>query len=131
MLDHVGISVQDIERSIGFYDEALAPLGISRIMTLHDADEKVTQAGYGSGGKPDFWIGARGPVQGYVHVALAAGSRQDVNAFHAAALAAGATDNGAPGLRPEYHPGYYGAFVRDPDGINVEAVHHMFAQPAS
>jgi catechol 2,3-dioxygenase-like lactoylglutathione lyase family enzyme len=125
MLDHVGLEVTDFDRSKGFYEAALAPLGIALVM------EPVPQAaGFGSeaGGvtKPYFWIMARGrpPVSG-AHVSFAATDRGTVDAFHAAALAAGGTENGAPGPRPIYHPGYYGAFVLDPDGNNVEAVCHL------
>ena len=82
--------------------------------------------GYGRGEKPFFWLSARPPASGPVHLAFAAADQAAVRAFHAAALAAGGADNGGPGLRPDYHPTYYGAFVLDPDGNNVEAVHHGF-----
>ncbi|MBS1879498.1 MAG: VOC family protein [Actinobacteria bacterium] len=124
MLDHVGLEVSDFDRSRSFYEAALAPLGISLVMA-----PMPQAAGFGSelGGvvKPYFWIMARGrpPVSG-AHVALAAADRDAVDAFHAAALAAGGSDNGAPGPRPIYHPGYYGGFVLDPDGNNIEAVCH-------
>jgi catechol 2,3-dioxygenase-like lactoylglutathione lyase family enzyme len=124
MLDHVALEVSDFKRSKGFYEAALAPLGVSLVM-----EPMPEAAGFGSdlgqGPKPYFWIRARGrpPVSG-VHIAFAAPDRDAVDAFHAAALAAGATDNGAPGPRPIYHPGYYAAFVLDPDGNNVEAVCH-------
>jgi catechol 2,3-dioxygenase-like lactoylglutathione lyase family enzyme len=81
-------------------------------------------AGFGAGGKPDFWIGGEGGLQRPIHIAIAAPNRAAVDAFHRAALAAGGRDNGAPGLRPHYHPNYYAAFVRDPDGHNIEAVCH-------
>ncbi len=124
MLDHVGLEVADFDRSKGFYEAALAPLGIRLIMA-----PMPQAAGFGSdteiGPKPYFWIMARGrPAVSGAHVAFAAASHDAVDAFHAAALAAGGTDNGAPGPRPIYHPGYYGAFVLDPDGNNVEAVCH-------
>jgi catechol 2,3-dioxygenase-like lactoylglutathione lyase family enzyme len=120
MVDHVGFTVSDYERSKRFYEQALAPLGYTLVM------EPVGRAaGFGRGGKPDFWIEADGDVvHGRLHIAIAADTRQEVDAFHAAALAAGATDNGAPGSRPIYHPHYYGAYVLDPDGHNVEAVCH-------
>jgi catechol 2,3-dioxygenase-like lactoylglutathione lyase family enzyme len=122
MLDHVGLEVSDYERSKAFYAKALEPLGLRLLM------EPVPGAcGFGSpsDGKPFFWIAARGrPVVSGAHVAFAAATTEVVGAFHAAALAAGAVDNGAPGRRPVYHPGYYGAFVLDPDGNNVEAVCH-------
>ncbi len=118
MLDHVGISVSDFERSKRFYEEALSPLGYGLIMEpTHGA------AGFGRSGKPDFWVFQGGPGHA-VHVAFAADDRAVVGAFHEAAIAAGGRDNGGPGLRPEYHPTYYGAFVLDPDGNNIEAVHH-------
>ena len=116
MLDHVSVKVSDLARSQAFYDQALKPLGLSRVMAGPDA------AGYGDT-RPFFWIGLGEPV-GSIHVAFAAADRAGVNAFHAAALAAGGRDNGAPGVRPHYHPDYYGAFVLDPDGHNVEAVCH-------
>ncbi|MBP7000493.1 VOC family protein [Amaricoccus sp.] len=125
MIDHTGISVADLKRSLAFYDAALAPLGIGRVMAFPDEGEPVG-VGYGANGKPFFWVGAHGPRSGPIHVAFAAADQAAVRAFHAAALAAGGTDNGAPGLRPDYHPTYYGAFVLDPDGNNVEAVNHGF-----
>jgi catechol 2,3-dioxygenase-like lactoylglutathione lyase family enzyme len=120
MLDHVGFGVSDYERSKAFYEKALAPLGLTVLM-----EPMAQAAGFGEGGKPFFWIETRGPAaQGAIHVAFAAESRETVDAFHAAALEAGGTDNGAPGVREIYHPHYYGAYVLDPDGNNVEAVCH-------
>jgi catechol 2,3-dioxygenase-like lactoylglutathione lyase family enzyme len=124
MLDHVTFGVTDIERSKAFYDRALRPLGIQRLYA-----EAETSAGYGSNGKAYFWIGLRNTPQTGAHIAFATPERSVVDAFHAAALAAGAKDNGQPGVRAHYHPNYYGAFVLDPDGHNVEAVCH--AHPAS
>jgi catechol 2,3-dioxygenase-like lactoylglutathione lyase family enzyme len=120
MLDHVGFGVSDYGRSKDFYAQALAPLGISLLM------EPIAQAaGFGKDGKPFFWIESRGEaVTGRLHIAFAVDDRATVDAFHAAALAAGATDNGAPGVREIYHPSYYGAYVLDPDGHNLEAVCH-------
>jgi len=120
MLDHVGLAVKDFERSRAFYEAALAPLGFRLLL------EPVPGiAGFGAAdGKPDFWIGNRDAPQTGVHVAFEAASRERVDAFHAAALEAGGTDNGAPGVRELYHPTYYGAYVLDPDGNNVEAVCH-------
>jgi len=123
MLDHIGIEVADLERSRAFYEQALAPLGIKLVM------EFERMAGFGKeteqGPNPYFWLAARGrPVTTGIHVALGARTPELVDAFHAAGLAAGGEDNGAPGPRPQYHPGYYGAFVLDPDGNNVEAVCH-------
>jgi catechol 2,3-dioxygenase-like lactoylglutathione lyase family enzyme len=118
MLDHIGIHVSDLKRSVAFYEKALAPLGYTLIMTFGEG------AGFGVGGKPDFWIGAGSPPKDRVHVAFRTNSRADVKAFYDAALAAGGTDHGAPGIRAHYHPDYYGAFVLDPDGHNIEAVCH-------
>jgi len=125
MLDHVGAVVSDIARSRRFYDAALAPLGVAVMMEV-TAEQTGGHAhlGYGSEGKPFFWVGTGGPSTGRLHVAFTADSRAVVDAFYRAALAAGGTDNGAPGLRPHYHPNYYGAFVLDPDGLNIEAVCH-------
>ena len=124
MLDHIGFKVSDFERSKAFYVQALAPLGIGIVM---EVTPEMRHLGFGSERKPYFWIGTGETTRGGLHVAFATTSRATVDAFHAAALAAGGTDNGPPGLRPHYHPNYYGAFVRDPDGHNIEAVCH---QPA-
>ena len=126
MIDHIGFSVSDLARARAFYDGAFAPLGIS---VLIEVTEEMTgghgaHLGYGRDNSPFFWIGTGGPASGSCHVALAAPDHATVDAFHKAALAAGGRDNGAPGLRPHYHPGYYGAYVLDPDGNNIEAVHH-------
>ena len=126
-LDHIGINVTDYARSKTCYEKALAPLGITLVMEYGKA------AGFGRNKKPDFWVG-EGATSFQkseqlvhitpVHVCFTAKSRADVDAFHAAAIAAGGRDNGKPGLRPEYHENYYGAFVLDPDGHNVEAAVH-------
>jgi catechol 2,3-dioxygenase-like lactoylglutathione lyase family enzyme len=118
MIDHTGVSVADLAKSKAFYRAALAPLGYGLLM------EFDAFAGFGVAPKPDFWIGKGKPNVPPVHVAFRADSRAHVDAFHKAALAAGGRDNGAPGLRPQYHPNYYGAFVLDPDGNNIEAVCH-------
>ena len=118
MLDHVGLPVAELGRSKWFYEEALSPLGYVLIM-----DHADLAVGFGRAGKPDFWISRGGPGSA-VHVAFACPDRATVDAFHAAAVAAGGRDNGRPGLRPQYHPTYYGAFVLDPDGHNIEAVCH-------
>lgn len=124
MLDHVGLTVTDFAAARAFYDAALAPLGVAVLMEVTAEQTGGTEhAGYGADGKPDFWIGTGG-APGKVHVALAAGDRAGVDAFYAAAIAAGGTDNGPPGIRAHYHPTYYGAFVLDPDGHNIEAVCH-------
>ena len=119
MLDHVSIAVSDLNRSKSFYEEALSPLGYELIMEHH-----ISGVGYGQLGKPDFWIREGVPANS-VHVAFAADDRATVDAFHEGAIAVGGRDNGCPGLRPEYHPTYYGAFVLDPDGHNIEAVCHQ------
>lgn len=125
MIDHVGLSVRDFQQSKRFYTAALAPLGYTLLREL-SAEQTGDQehAGFGVAPKPDFWIGA-GAVNGQpVHLAFRVAKRALVDAFYAAALAAGGRDNGAPGLRPHYHANYYGAFVIDPDGHNIEAVCH-------
>ena len=127
MIDHFGITVSDMAQSRAFYLQALAPLGYTLLMEVPAAVAGRDHAGLGIAPKPDFWISAADashPATTPVHVCLRAASRAQVDAFHAAALAAGGRDNGAPGLRPHYHPNYYGAFVLDPDGHNVEAVCH-------
>jgi catechol 2,3-dioxygenase-like lactoylglutathione lyase family enzyme len=133
MLDHVSLRVADYDRSKKFYEAALTPLGYTLAM------EGVSGAGFRRGFIPDFWIKQGEPISAaaradapeldacggpFVHVAFASEDRRTVDAFYRAALAAGARDNGAPGLRPNYHPNYYGAFVLDPDGYNIEAVCH-------
>jgi catechol 2,3-dioxygenase-like lactoylglutathione lyase family enzyme len=128
MIDHVGFAVSDYERAKEFYGQALAPLGYALLMEVRGETNAsgFPAVGYGADGTPDFWIGAEGttgkPVP--LHVAFAVKTRAAVDAFHAAALAAGGKDNGAPGLRPHYHPHYYAAFVLDPEGNNIEAVCH-------
>lgn len=126
MLDHVGVAVANAERSRAFYEQALAPLGISLIMTAtpEQTESGGTAHGFGADGKPYFWVGDNEAVGEGTHVAFEAGTRAEVDAFHRAALGAGGRDNGGPGLRPHYHPDYYAAFVFDPDGTNVEAVCH-------
>jgi catechol 2,3-dioxygenase-like lactoylglutathione lyase family enzyme len=119
MLDHVTIGVSDIERSMAFYDRALRPLGIERLYS-----DEAHFAGYGANGRAFFWIALKDGSQTGVHVAFTTQDRETVDQFHKAALAAGGRDNGPPGLRPEYHESYYGAFVLDPDGHNIEAVCH-------
>ncbi|WUR14920.1 VOC family protein [[Empedobacter] haloabium] len=128
MIDHVGIVVTDFSNSRAFYEKALAPIGYAMLMELGpEITGTVRVAGFGIAPKPDFWISearSGGTAGNTVHVALRVDSRALVDAFHAAALAAGGRDNGAPGIRAHYHPNYYGAFVLDPDGHNIEAVCH-------
>lgn len=117
VLDHVTLRVSDFAASRAFYDTVLAPLGLTAYLVDHPP--------FAEWGDFSIMLTAEGsPVTRDVHVAFTARSRAEVDAFHAAGLAAGATDNGAPGERPQYHPGYYGAFLLDPDGNNVEAVFH-------
>lgn len=124
-LDHIGFPVSDFRRSIAFYKAALAPLGIRVCYGNEFPDDSGDgYAGFGRD-RPQFWIGTGQPVTGVLHIAFAARSREEVQAFYAAAIAAGGKNNGPPGLRPHYHENYYGAFVLDPDGHNVEAVTHL------
>lgn len=119
MFDHLGLAVSQLEESKSFYLKALAPLGVSVVMEMPHA------VGLGREGKPSFWLSDSQVVKPTpLHIAFAAENRAQVDAFHKAALAAGARDNGAPGLRPHYHPHYYGAFVYGPDGHNIEVVCH-------
>jgi catechol 2,3-dioxygenase-like lactoylglutathione lyase family enzyme len=120
MLDHLGIQCADLQASAAFYDTVLAPLGAVRMMDFDVA------MGYGIPPKPDFWIGVHDSGQGFreSHIAFEAPDRATVRAFFDAAVAAGAEVLHEPRVWPEYHPDYYGAFVRDPDGNNVEAVCH-------
>jgi catechol 2,3-dioxygenase-like lactoylglutathione lyase family enzyme len=125
MIDHIGVGVSNMERAKAFYLNALRPLGIGVIMEV-SAEETGDEAhaGFGADGKAFFWIGTGGKPKGGTHVAFLARTRAEVDAFHRAAMAAGGRDNGAPGVRPHYHANYYGAFVFDPDGNNIEAVCH-------
>ncbi|PSH64116.1 MULTISPECIES: VOC family protein [Phyllobacterium] len=125
MIDHTGIIASNFEHSKKFYQEALAAIGYELVVEFPasvtgDADV----AGFGEGGKPDFWVIGGTPNKPPVHVAFRVNSRALVDAFHKAALAAGGRDNGQPGLRPHYHPNYYGAYVLDSDSHNIEAVCH-------
>ena len=118
ILDHIGLAVRDFAKSSTFFRRSLAPLGIQTVL------EGEGWAMLGKEGRPEFWIGVHGIPPGPIHIAFAAENREQVRAFHRAALAAGGRDNGAPGIRAKYHPDYYGAFVFDPDGHNIEAVCH-------
>jgi catechol 2,3-dioxygenase-like lactoylglutathione lyase family enzyme len=119
VLDHVTIGISDIERSKTFYDAALRPLGITRLYA-----EGAEFAGYGVRPKAFFWIGRRATPQTGAHIAFTANDRVTVDRFYDDAIKAGGRDNGRPGIRPHYHANYYGAFVLDPDGHNIEAVCH-------
>jgi catechol 2,3-dioxygenase-like lactoylglutathione lyase family enzyme len=124
MIDHIGFPVSDIQRSIAFYTKALAPLGITLIMEVTPEMTGVEghHAGFGEDKKAYFWINTGKPLKGRMHIAFAAEDRAAVAAFYEAAIKAGGHDNGLPGLRPHYGKNYFGAFVLDPDGHNIEAV---------
>jgi len=119
IIDHIGIAISDYDKSKEFYSKALAPLGIKLLAEVQG------WAGFGKEGKPEFWFGLNKEVQKPMHIAFLANSREMVNKFYKASLDAGALDNGKPGIREIYHPNYYGAFVIDPDGHNIEAVCHL------
>jgi catechol 2,3-dioxygenase-like lactoylglutathione lyase family enzyme len=119
VIDHVTVGVSDLARSRDFYEHALLPLGFSQIGAWREGDVEIA---FGLEEAPNFAISTAYPTGAPVHFAFAADRREQVDAFHAAAIAAGGRDNGAPGLRPQYGEGYYGAFVIDPDGHNIEAV---------
>jgi catechol 2,3-dioxygenase-like lactoylglutathione lyase family enzyme len=121
VLDHISIQCADVAASAAFYDAVLAPLGGARIMEFGQI------IGYGAGGKPDFWLGPRLTGEGFreSHIAFEAADRAAVRTFFDTAVAAGAEVLHEPRVWPEYHPTYYGAFVRDPDGNNIEAVCHL------
>jgi catechol 2,3-dioxygenase-like lactoylglutathione lyase family enzyme len=123
MIDHTGIGVADVGRSAAFYDAALGALGLHRAMQIPE-DEGTEGVRYGLGDYPVFWIDRYHPHSVRQHTAFVAKSRDEVDAFYAAALEAGGTDNGAPGPREGYPPDYYLAFVLDPDGNNIEAIFH-------
>jgi len=124
MIDHLSVVVSDYAKSKAFYAQALAPTGHARVVELPAKPGGQPSAGFCHKDGSDFWIGQGAAVQPPIHVAFRVPTRAAVDAFHAAAIAAGGRDNGAPGLRPQYHAHYYGAFVLDPDGHNIEAVCH-------
>ncbi len=129
MIDHLTFGVSDFGKSTAFYDAALAPLGLKRLFDVPpEHSGGVACTGYGDV-RPFFWIAEQDATRGKLHIAFQSGTRGAVDAFYAAAIAAGGADNGAPGPRAHYHPDYYGAFVLDPDGHNIEAVCH--AVPAA
>jgi len=126
MFDHISFGVTDISRSRVFYDAALAPLGLTRLVNV--TENTSTNSAYGKGSQPRFWIcqdpaDEPKPSDG-MHLAFVAPDRPAVDSFHRAALATGGRDNGAPGIRPHYHASYYAAFAIDPDGHHIEAVCH-------
>ena len=128
MIDHLSTYATDFAATQAFYDAALAALGFERnvnMVTEWDPEFPTRRiCAYGSGGKPTYWVAEAKEASSPRHVAFVARDRAAVDAFYRAGLEAGGRDNGAPGERPQYHPGYYGAFLLDPDGNNVEAVHH-------
>ena len=125
MIDHTGVVVSDFEKSKKFYADALAPLGLLKLLELSaEVTGSTDVAGFGEPPKPEFWISRGTPNVPPVHIAFRVQTRASVDAFYVAAIAAGGRDNGPPGIRAHYHPNYYGAFVLDPDGHNIEAVCH-------
>jgi len=125
MIDHTGVNVTDPKKSRAFYEAALAPIGYSVMMEIpKEHTGGIVVLGFGEPPKPDFWVAEGDPKGLQLHIAFSAKTRAQVDAFYKAGIAAGGVDNGAPGLRPHYHPNYYGAFVRDPDGHNIEVVCH-------
>lgn len=122
MIDHISIAISNYEQSKQFYLKALAPLNIELVVEIQN------WAGFGRNDKAEFWFGPDVSITSPVHIAFVAESRDQVTQFYEAAIAAGATDNGKPGIRDMYHPDYYGAFVIDPDGHNIEAVCHKKLQ---
>jgi catechol 2,3-dioxygenase-like lactoylglutathione lyase family enzyme len=124
MFDHIGFAVSDYPRSKAFYEKALAPLGYAMTLELPDAG-----CGFGKEGRASFWIGGEGKAPAPFHLAFIAPDRKAVDAFYKAAMTAGGRDNGPPGLRAQYAPHYYAAFVFDPDGLNIEAVCYTPEQP--
>ena len=125
MIDHTGVNVSDFKISKDFYSKALAPIGYSLLLEIPKSVTGYADvAGFGVAPKPDFWIASGKPNDPPIHIAFRVDTRTLVDSFYKAAMAAGGRDNGGPGVRPHYHPNYYGAFVLDPDGHNVEAVCH-------
>ena len=126
MIDHTGVAATNYQKSKQFYTQALAPLGYQMMMELpQEVTRGIGVCGFGVPPKPDFWLHEHATANNPpVHIAFRADSRALVDAFYKAASAAGGRDNGAPGPRPHYHENYYGAFVLDPHGNNIEAVCH-------
>jgi len=119
IIDHIGMAISDLDKSKAFYAKALAPLHIELVAEVQG------WAGFGRNGKPEFWFGEHEQNQHPMHIAFLAENRKQVDRFYEAALSAGGRDNGKPGFREIYHPNYYGAFIFDPDGHNIEAVCHQ------
>ncbi len=124
MIDHISIDVSDLHKSASFYSDTLAPLGYKKLMHTPQEFGGRLILGWGDQHETDFYIGQGLRNQFRLHIAFRAGSRAEVDEFYNAAIASGGKDNGKPGLRPQYHENYYGAFVLDPDGHNIEAVCH-------
>jgi catechol 2,3-dioxygenase-like lactoylglutathione lyase family enzyme len=125
MIDHTGLDISDPVKSRRFYEQALAPLGYKVLMEIPlSATGGAVVLGMGVAPNPDFWLHQGSPQKPPLHIAFRADNRAIVDAFYKAAIAAGGKDNGAPGMRPQYHENYYGAFVLDPDGHNIEACCH-------
>jgi catechol 2,3-dioxygenase-like lactoylglutathione lyase family enzyme len=118
IIDHISLTASDYELSKRFFLAALTPLGVDLAMEFEGS------AGFGKDGKPEFWVNGGSEAQRPMHIAFVAATRAQVTAFYAAAIGAGGKDNGPPGIRANYHPNYFGAFVIGPDGHNVEAVCH-------
>ena len=131
MLDHFSISVKDYDQSLKFYDETLGILGYKRMMAFEIPENGCKLAGYGLGLRPNLWISDMGRDEEIiglargVHIAFSAPNAEAVQKWYSKCLELGGKDNGAPGIRPEYHPGYYGAFIIDPSGWRVEACFHQ------
>ncbi|MCZ2821344.1 VOC family protein [Modestobacter sp. VKM Ac-2977] len=124
-IDHLNIAVPDLAAAMAFYEPVLASIGIAQMLVVPAGDHGPAMTGYGwSDRKPFFWLVDDGTVGTNMHLAFTVDTRDEVHVFHQAALAAGATEREAPAVRPEYHPDYYGGFVDDPHGINLEAVCH-------
>ncbi len=123
-IDHFNMTVTDIAASRAFYDAVLPVVGVDKLLDFPATDSRPAMVGYGRHPKPFLWLVEGDTVDANLHLAFTAETRAEVDAFHAAALAAGATSREAPAVHPEYHPDYYGAFVDDPDGTNLEAVCH-------
>jgi catechol 2,3-dioxygenase-like lactoylglutathione lyase family enzyme len=129
LIDHISLSVSNLVQSKSFYSKALAPLGIGVAMEIpQSVTGNVDIVGFGKNGKGELWVAPLGKQTPPAHIAFLAASRGEVDAFYQAAMAAGGKDNGGPGVRPHYHEHYYGAFVLDPDGNNIEAVCHRPAK---